>query len=276
MPRTATDGESEGSEFPVLSIVTVHLDDWSGLASTMASVLESEGMTGLSIEWVVIDGASKPPADPTLLPRIREIASVFISEPDLGIFDAMNKGTAHCTGVYVLYLNAGDLLLAEGAEAFARWTDGAAESAVILFDAKEGVAPAGYQLKSTRSADSVWYGMPTHHQAMVFRRQELPSPPYDTSFKIGADYDLICRLYARGISFDCVHIAMCAFDLTGVSSARYFEGLQEQWRIRRRTLGMNWVNCAGVHLLRVLARIFRLGAPGFYDTLRYSSKRPNA
>ena len=64
-----------------------------------------------NLEWVVIDGDSElQDGHPEIFQRVNSLATHFISEPDNGIYDAMNKGTRLASGDYVLYLNAGDEL----------------------------------------------------------------------------------------------------------------------------------------------------------------------
>ncbi len=96
-----------------LSIVTVTLNDLSGLKSTLASILEQESLLGYErmkscIEWVVVDGGSSDGTKEFLQGIDLAINFQWISEKDKGIFDAMNKGARLSTGGYLLYLNAGD------------------------------------------------------------------------------------------------------------------------------------------------------------------------
>lgn len=91
---------------PGLSIVTVVLNDLHGLnrtAESLASQVYGDW------EWIVVDGKSGPPneVDPT---DLTPVPSIFISEPDDGIYDAMNKGWKAASGEWVLFLNAGDVL----------------------------------------------------------------------------------------------------------------------------------------------------------------------
>ena len=88
------------------SIVTVVLNDLPGLRKTGAS-LANQSFT--DFEWIVVDGASTDREKPdrgALTPE----PIVFISEPDQGIYDAMNKGWKRASGEWILFLNAGDVL----------------------------------------------------------------------------------------------------------------------------------------------------------------------
>lgn len=89
-----------------LSIITINLNHAAGLRSTIRSVAEQ---TWTGFEFIVIDGGSRDGS----LNQIREyegLIDTWISEPDRGVFDAMNKGIALASGDYLLMLNSGDVL----------------------------------------------------------------------------------------------------------------------------------------------------------------------
>lgn len=89
---------------PLVSIITVTLNNAAGLANTVNSVARQ---TYRVFEFIVIDGGS---SDGTLeiIKESEEIITTWISEPDLGIYDAMNKGLSLASGIFVNFLNAGD------------------------------------------------------------------------------------------------------------------------------------------------------------------------
>ena len=90
-----------------ITIITVVRNDVGHLESTMQSVLQQ---TLSEIEYLVIDGDS---SDGTveLIKKYSDKLTRWISEPDKGVYDAMNKGIALSTGDFVYFLNSGDTLL---------------------------------------------------------------------------------------------------------------------------------------------------------------------
>src|SRR4051812_1110497 len=94
--------------WPVLSVITVVYNNVSHIERTLLSVLDQ---TYPHIEYIVIDGAS---TDGTLviIEKYKDRIAKLISEPDKGIYDAMNKGLAIATGDYVLFMNSGDEIYA--------------------------------------------------------------------------------------------------------------------------------------------------------------------
>lgn len=89
-----------------ISIITINRNDAQGLKRTIESVL---CQTYTNYEYIVIDGASTD-SSPQLVEQYRENLSYALSEPDTGIYNAMNKGIKQAAGDYCYFLNAGDTL----------------------------------------------------------------------------------------------------------------------------------------------------------------------
>ena len=95
-----------------LTIITINLNNAAGLEQTMQSVLSR---TRQDIEYVVVDGASTDGS----VEVVRHFADLFgermkwVSEPDAGIYNAMNKGIRMAAGEYLQFLNSGDYLAAD-------------------------------------------------------------------------------------------------------------------------------------------------------------------
>ena len=87
-----------------VTVVTVVFNDAAHIESTMLSVI---GQTYKNIEYIVIDGKSND-GTTDLIKRYSDKITKWISEPDKGIYDAMNKGLALATGDYVIFMNSGD------------------------------------------------------------------------------------------------------------------------------------------------------------------------
>lgn len=173
---------------PVISIVTVVRNDAGRLLRTLESVARQKSD---KIEYLIVDGAS---TDGTLeLIRSRGgLIDRWVSEPDNGIYDAMNKGTGLSRGRYLMFLNAGDELLADvGALATA-----SPEACVLLYGRANMLYPDGslsyVKGKRLKTPRRFLKGMPLCHQAILYRRDVMP--PYDTSFRIMSDRLLTYRL----------------------------------------------------------------------------------
>lgn len=92
-----------------LSVITINYNNLQGLADTIKSV---EAQSVKDFEWVVVDGGSTD-GSRELIEEHSESIDVWVSEPDAGIYNAMNKGIRMSTGDYLLFLNSGDLFANE-------------------------------------------------------------------------------------------------------------------------------------------------------------------
>jgi len=173
---------------PLVSILTVVRNNAERLQCTMQSVARYKNS---AYQYVVVDGAS---TDGTLevIRRNEGLVDLWISEPDSGIYHAMNKGVALCTGRYILFLNAGDELITDLAAA----AGGAPEDCALQYGRANMMNPDGtlsyVKGKRLKSPRKFLKGMPLCHQAILYRRSEIP--PYDLRFRICADRLLTYRL----------------------------------------------------------------------------------
>lgn len=216
-----------------LTIITIHLNDFDGLERTSRSlqgIQEEEG-----VKWIVIDGESdRSETDPAVLERLQSLADRFISEPDEGIYDAMNKGANEAGGEYVLFLNAGDELHPEFQLGKLPRISGT-DAPVMVW----GHCLVQYHDGSTvriraRSPSWTWYGMPACHPSIFFRRDALGTKPYDTRYRIGADFDLVCRLVCSGEQIDLLDTDVSIFHRGGLSDVSGQAAFEEENDIRRR------------------------------------------
>jgi len=213
-----------------LSIITIHLNELAGLERTFNSLAPVAAEQ--SLEWIVIDGGSKlEGADIGVIDRVKSLADHFASEPDEGIYDAMNKGTRLVVGDYVLYLNAGDELHPEfNLQAIEGLTQTA--PAMIWGRCQERYENGSLIQVKTRSPSWAWYGMPVSHQAIFFRRDILGDTPYDSSFQIAADYDLVCRLLCSGAEVQQLDSVVSIFHRGGLSHISGDVSREEENQVR--------------------------------------------
>jgi glycosyltransferase involved in cell wall biosynthesis len=182
-----------------ISIITVSYKAESTIAETIKSVAAQDWP---DFEHIIVDGAS---TDGTL-EIVRELAHPrlrLISEPDKGIYDAMNKGLAAATGEYVAFLNADDLYSRPDALSLVAKAALASSADCILGDTEfinsSGSAKYG-RLYSARHFRRWWlrFGiMPPHPSFFARRLALLATGGFDTSYSIAADFDLVARLILR-------------------------------------------------------------------------------
>lgn len=198
-----------------LSIITVTYNNLKGLKKTYASVLEQPNSSYL--EWIVVDGASTdgtkdflsslPPSD-----RIR-----WISEPDGGIYQAMNKGIAMAKGDLLLFLNAGDYFVGSVLSP-------APQQACML-----PVRVTNYWGRQVKcKVRDHRYALPICHQGIVFPHNKLY---YNTKYKIAADYEYYLK-NGLGNTYSFMNCnGYIHYESGGLSETNYCLGNQERHQI---------------------------------------------
>lgn len=92
---------------PLLSIITINLNNYNGLKNTLDSVVAQKG--NINFEYIIIDGDSTD-GSKQLIEKYSANINYWVSKPDKGIYNAMNKGIKVAKGNYLLFLNSGDCL----------------------------------------------------------------------------------------------------------------------------------------------------------------------
>lgn len=248
---------------PQFSIITVTRNNLSGLRRTGESVL-AQGFPGF--EWIVIDGNS----DDGTRAYLEGSGADFISEPDRGIYDAMNKGIDRATGDYLIFMNAGDGFSAPDTlqKIAAQITEKNFDPDFIYGDSLEerpGLPPA---YKPAKPINKSVFGMFTHHQAMLYRRAVLHGLRYDEAYKIAADYKFTLEFLERSKSSLYCPFPLCLFESGGVSQRRTALGRQEQFRIRRDLAVAHPAANGGIFALQAAAMTIRRLAPSLYWWLK--------
>ena len=199
------------------SIITINYNNASQLRRTIESVL---AQTFRDIEFIVIDGGSTDNS----LEVIRAFANridYWVSEPDRGIYHAMNKGMKQAHGEYVNFMNAGDSFHAADV---LEEIDRQLGDADILFgnvcDAATGRRYGGIRAGSEVTFLTLKKEI-LCHQATFYRREVLERHPYDESLRIIADW----KVNVQAIVFDnckvkVVDTIIANYDLTGMSSTQ--------------------------------------------------------
>ena len=229
---------SKGREMsPLFSIITV---TWNA-AATIGPTLESvQRQTSSDYELLIIDGAS---TDDTLaiVERSAIVSKRVFSEPDGGLYDAMNKGIARACGRYVMFLNAGDSLADD--TVLARLAKLATEKPGVIYgqtqlvDAERHVVGKRHLTAPKRlTADSFLNGMVVCHQAFVARRDLVPE--YDLSYRLSADYDWCIKvLKASTLNAYAGPQPIISYLAEGMTTRHHRASLMERYRIMCRHYG---------------------------------------
>lgn len=227
-----------------ISIITVCYNSAATIQDTLRSVASQSHP---DVEHIIVDGASK---DQTLalIRRHGLHVATMVSEPDRGIYDAMNKGLALATGDFVGFLNADDIFAHE--DAVAHIAQAVSEHGVVdaLFADLVYVDQrhADRVIRSWRSGafapSRLRHGWMPPHPTLYVRTALLKDVGmFDTSFRIAADYDFILRCLSRP-SVQTVYVPEVLVRMrTGGASNRSFKALLRKSREDLRALRKNKV-----------------------------------
>lgn len=198
------------------SIITINYNNTSGLKKTIDSV---KSQTYIDFEWIVIDGDSND-GSKELLEKYQEHFAYWCSEPDKGIYNAINKGLLHATGQYVQFLNSGDWL----------YDSTSLEKAFAQIDGKYDIyygdmiqVNDGGKLNPIRYPDELGFLFFPYnnicHQATFYKRSLFENNPYDESFSIVSDWAMNLKLMFNGATFKHLNLFIVYYDNQGRSSA---------------------------------------------------------
>lgn len=218
---------------PVFSIITVTYNAGQWLERTILSVL-NQSYSG--IEYIVIDGASK---DRTV-DIIRQYApgiAYWTSEPDKGLYDAMNKGLERATGDYVWFLNAGDTLhtsdtlqkIAASVKKNVSLPDIVYGETLIVDAQGRPLGPRRLKAPRRLTWKSFRMGMLVCHQSFIAKREMAPL--YDTSYRLTADFDWCIRCLKEAKQVWNSELVLSNFLEEGLSSVNRKASLKERYEI---------------------------------------------
>jgi glycosyltransferase involved in cell wall biosynthesis len=199
---------------PKISIITVTLNAAPDLQKTLESIIHQDYP---NLEIIVIDGGSN---DGTLqvIGKFKDRIGQWISEPDQGIYDAMNKGLAVASGEWVNFMNAGDIFFDDHV-LFAIFNQDI-EDAQVLYGNSIAHYPAFKTMRKALPTEDLWKGMICCHQAMFVRTSLIKLEGFKPDLFFSADYELILRLYRTGKNFRYIPETIAVFDTRGTSNLK--------------------------------------------------------
>lgn len=209
-----------------ISVVTVCYNVVGSIEETMLSVLNQ---TYDNVEYIVIDGGS---TDGTvdIVRKYSDRLAYWVSEPDKGIYDAMNKGIAAATGDYINFMNAGDSftdndVIKQVVEQIPNDADVVYGDVIQMYRGK---------MLYLRPADlsKIYEYQPFCHQSTLVKTRLMQKMRFDTSFRILGDYNFFYQCYLNGMHFYYIPVAISRYNSTeGLSTDSLKESLLEKFKV---------------------------------------------
>jgi glycosyltransferase involved in cell wall biosynthesis len=222
---------------PKISIITVVFNSENLIEKTINSILSQ---TYRNIEYIIIDGNSK---DNTLqiINKYSDNIACIISEPDKGLYDAMNKGLLKATGDYVCFLNSGDQLYSNNT--IENVFGNLSEFPDIVYGETMIVDISGNELGLRRlkapenlSWKSFKNGMLVCHQSIYIKR--TIADYYNLNYRISADYEWVLKSLKKTKSIHNSNEILTRFLDGGINKKNIRKGLTERLKIMIKYYGM--------------------------------------
>lgn len=207
-----------------LCIITTSMNSAATIEKTLQSVANQ---TWHDIEHIVVDGGSK---DGTLdiIERYKSALAHVVSEPDNGIYDAMNKGIRLATGDYIGILNSDDVyyhptVLEQVAQNLLETHVDALYGDVVYFAGDEPEHIIRYYSSAPFTQSSLMWGWMPAHPALFLKKSLFDRYGlYRSGYRIAGDFELVCRIFKNpDISFTYVPQAFVRMRMGGVSTRNF-------------------------------------------------------
>lgn len=240
--------KSSAPDCPLITIITVVKNGCRYVEQAMQSVFNQNYP---HLEYIIIDGGS---TDETLdiIRKYEDRIDYWVSEPDNGIYDAMNKGIAMAQGDLIGLLNADDYYESHALQAVATaYVDYPSKGIFYgnCYILQEDMGLCYESFGHTR----FWRGMGFPHQAMfVHRAVHDEIGTYNTDYRLAADYDFVLRAQADDIPFSYVDTIMVNYRNTGQSGSNLYATLNEIRKINKKHFGL--LSVAHVRFLLLFAK----------------------
>lgn len=227
---------------PWISVITVCYNAAPAIEQTMRSVWEQ---TYPFVEYIVIDGGSTDGTKEKIarsesLFTERNYRFRFVSEPDRGIYDAMNKGIRLAEGEWINFMNAGDSFYDRQVleRVFERPVS---PSCSILYGDTVLRLAFGEVEMAPKPLDYLQKKMAFCHQSAFVRTGEMRRRPFDTRYRLAADYDFFYACYLQKQGFEYLGFPVAVFESEeGTSSSNRLEVNREYARVKGIDATLSW------------------------------------
>lgn len=192
-----------------VSVITVVFNGVDIIETTIKSVINQ---TYDNLEYIIIDGGS---TDGTvdIIKKYEDKISFWISEPDKGIYDAMNKAIDRLNGLWVNFMNAGDYFYSNhSVDDIFRKVNNYSKYAAVYGDAEYRLKNFSY-IRPAYDCDNNHF-MPFSHQAAFVRADIAKKNKFNLKYRIAADTEFFLRLNREGYLLKHIEVIVCSYDAT--------------------------------------------------------------
>ncbi|MDR2408050.1 MAG: glycosyltransferase [Bacteroidales bacterium] len=215
-------------EKPLISVITVVYNSEKFIERTILSVINQ---SYTNIEYTIIDGAS---TDNTvgIIKKYSKHLVYWMSEPDKGIYDAMNKGINHIHGKWIIFMNSGDVFHSNQVVENV-FHQNIPENKLVIYGNTIVDYVRFQKIRIAANPSKLWKGMIFYHQSSFTRTDILKKYCFDISYHIAAEYNFFISIwddFGEDVFYK-TNIFISCYDFDGLSNVNRIKSLQERRKI---------------------------------------------
>lgn len=215
------------------SIITVSYNAVDRLEKTIQSVL---AQSYTDKEYIIIDGGSKD-GTVDVIKHYSDRINCWVSEPDKGIYDAMNKGIKIASGDYLIFMNADDVFA--DTEVLQKVSGLVEDDADVVYGNWRTITEYGLFANKPGRLSSLNKKFVLCHQATFVKVNLLKQAPFDLQYKYAGDYDMLSSYYLSGKKFQYVDVEIAEISInSGATFDNFEKSVKEHFKVlAKRGLG---------------------------------------
>lgn len=224
---------------PVISIITIV---YNGVSSLEKTILSIASQSYPNIEYIIVDGGSTDGTLDIIQKFKHHPINLFISEPDNGLYDAMNKGINMATGDYLWFINSGDEIYESStlSKIFNAKNTTLADvyygDTVMINDQGELIGVRRLKPPTHLGWKDFKNGMLVSHQSIIIKREIAGL--YNLNYRFSADFEWCLLALKKAKSVVNTHLVLSRFLDGGITKQNIVPGLKERFRIMTRYFGL--------------------------------------
>ena len=241
---------------PLVSIITVVYNGEKYLEQTITSVINQ---TYDNIEYIIVDGGSTDGTHGIIKSYEKHITK-FISEPDKGLYDAMNKGITMATGELIGMINSDDWYELNAVELIVNAAQQNPTKKIFHGDRFDVLEDGTKRIKAFHPSKFkfIYYGMTYNHPSMFVHREVYLKSKYNTELKALSDYEFVLKHLVKTPSvFFYINDSYVNYRLDGLSGTMNTKQILKEGFLARKNAELNIFKNTFSFILRLTIRIFK-------------------
>jgi len=211
---------------PLITVITVVFNGEQFLEQTIQSVINQ---TYDNVEYIIIDGCSTD-GSVDIIRKYEHAIDYWVSEKDLGTYDAMNKGIDLASGQWLNFMNAGDLFYKNNILQKI-FNNNIFHDVTVIYGDLEIDYGEFKRIEKAKSIDALWKGMVFSHQSCFINSKFHKKHKYNLNYYIGSDFEFFYNIYNKNKVFKYIGLIVSIMDTEGLSDGNRFKSINQRHKI---------------------------------------------